>query len=134
MPEACQGWEKCDQDQAHRGSSCGYYSPGYRWLRLVYRRCLRIGHCKTNMIAAGAMLPLAANNVSEIGAGHEGEWFMEEPYRHQKLVRTDDGVQYEVKTNDPYDVSDSAIGELLRTDQTISDSVARVAMSVLGGP
>jgi hypothetical protein len=51
----------------------------------------------------------------------------------QKIVRTPEGIQYEVETNEPYEVSAGDIGELVRTDQRLSDSVSRVAISVVDG-
>lgn len=58
---------------------------------------------------------------------------MDNSRMRQKIVRTSDGIQYEVKTDEPYDVSDSDIGELVRTNQRLSQSVARVALSALDG-
>ncbi len=58
-----------------------------------------------------------------------------EPSRRQskKVIRTPEGIQYEVETNEPYDISESDIGELIRTEQTLSDSVSRVVISVVDG-
>ncbi|WP_226873672.1 CU044_2847 family protein [Microbispora sitophila] len=51
----------------------------------------------------------------------------------EKIVRTREGIQYSVLTDEPWHISGSDVGELIRTDQSIAESIHTVVMSVRYG-
>ena len=51
----------------------------------------------------------------------------------QKIVRTIDDLQFAVTTDEPWSITDASVGELIRTNELLSDAIARTAHQIQDG-
>lgn len=52
---------------------------------------------------------------------------------HQKIVRTPENLQFEIETDEPWEVRGSAVGELVRNEQPLALVIRRIAVEILDG-
>ena len=50
----------------------------------------------------------------------------------EKIVRTSDGIQFAIETDEPYARSLGDVGELVRTEQDLSQAVRKILQSLVG--